>query len=319
MKDPDMISSDAARAAWLYYIEELTQSQVAEKLGVSRSTVIRLLHKARESGLITISLGVSQETFELERDLEKRFGLKRVRIVPEVEDGDTQRRWLGQVAAVTLTEMAQKNTIMALSWGRTLRSMADSLYGQVSIPGMKAVALIGGLHNAARGTNPFEVAEIVGQHFGAPARALYAPVYVRNAETAAGLISDTGLNEALDMARRAALVVFSVGSLSERATMLQLGYINSTEKDFLEKKGAVGDIACRWIDEKGNPVELPPTIHPIGIDLNELRRIPDRLLVVGGMSKKQAILASLRGGYATHLIIDEAVATALLAETIQDT
>jgi len=319
MKDPDMISSDAARAAWLYYIEELTQSQVAEKLGVSRSTVIRLLHKARESGLITISLGVSQETFELERDLEKRFGLKRVRIVPEVEDGDTQRRWLGQVAAVTLTEMAQKNTIMALSWGRTLRSMADSLYGQVSIPGMKAVALIGGLHNAARGTNPFEVAEIVGQHFSAPARALYAPVYVRNAETAAGLISDTGLNEALDMARRAALVVFSVGSLSERATMLQLGYINSTEKDFLEKKGAVGDIACRWIDEKGNPVELPPTIHPIGIDLNELRRIPDRLLVVGGMSKKQAILASLRGGYATHLIIDEAVATALLAETIQDT
>ena len=156
---------------------------------------------------------------------------------------------------------------------------------------------------------------IVGKFFDAPARALYAPVYVRNAETAAGLVSDTGLNEALDMARRAALVVFSVGSLSERATMLQLGYINSTEKEFLESKGAVGDIACRWIDANGDPVELPPTIHPIGISLSELRQIPDRLLVAGGMSKTKAILASLRGGYATHLITDEAVATALLAES----
>lgn len=318
MENLDKVTSDTARAAWLYFIEEFTQSQVAEKLGVSRSTVIRLLHKARESGLVTISLGVSKETFELERDLEKRFGLKTVRIVPEAEDGDTQRRWLGQVAAATLTELAQKNTIMAISWGRTLRSMADSLYGEVLVPGMKAVGLIGGLHNAECGTNPFEVAKIVGQYFGAPAHALYAPVYVRDAETAAGLISDTGVNVALNMARRAGLVVFSVGSLSERATMLQLGYINSTEKNFLEKKGAVGDIACRWIDAKGDPVELPPTIHPIGIALNELQQIPNRLLVAGGMSKTQAILASLRGGYATHLITDEAVATALLAETVQD-
>jgi deoxyribonucleoside regulator len=209
--------------------------------------------------------------------------------------------------------MARKNSIMALSWGRTLRAMADSLHGDVSVPGMKAVALIGGLHNADRGTNPYEVAKIVGRHFDAPARALYAPVYVRNAETAAGLASDTGLNEALDMARRASLVVFSVGSLSERATMLQLGYINPTEKDFLKSKGAVGDIACRWIDASGKPVELPPTIHPIGISLSELRHIPDRLLVAGGTSKTQAILASLHGGYATHLITDEAVATALLA------
>ena len=318
MKDLDKISADTARAAWLYFIEEFTQSQVAEKLGVSRSTVIRLLQKARESGLVSISLGVPQETFELERDIEARYGLKTVRIVPEAEDSDSQRRWLGQVAAETLKEMARKNSIMAISWGRTLRAMADSLHGEVSVPGMKTVALIGGLHNADRGTNPYEVAEIVGQFFDAPARALYAPVYVRNAETAAGLVSDTGLNEALDMARRAALVVFSVGSLSERATMLRLGYINSTEKDFLEAKGAVGDIACRWIDANGEPVELPPTIHPIGISLNELRQIPDRLLVAGGASKADAILASLRGGYATHLITDEAVARHLLAAATQD-
>ncbi len=313
MKELEKKATDTARVAWLYYIEEFTQSQIAEKLGVSRSTVIRLLQRAKESGLISISLGVSPDIFELERNLEKLYGLKTVRIVPEAEDTDTQRRWLGQIAAGTLQEMARPNSIMAVSWGRTLRAMADSLHGEVAVSGMRTVALIGGLHNADRGTNPYEVAEIVGNFFNAPARALYAPVYVRNAETAAGLISDPGLNEALDMARRAALVVFSVGSLSEKATMLQLGYVNSTEKDYLVRKGAVGDIACRWIDANGKPVELPSTIHPIGITLNDLRNIPERLLVAGGVSKKDVILAALRGGYATHLITDEAVAVALLA------
>jgi DNA-binding transcriptional regulator LsrR (DeoR family) len=313
MKDLGKNSSDAARAAWLYFIEEMTQSEIADKLGVSRSTVIRLLQRARQSGLVTISLSVSMETFELERDLERVFGLKKARIVPEADDDDTQRRWLGQIAAEALQEMARKNSTLAISWGRTLRAMADSLTGEVSVPGMRTVALLGGLHNADRGTNPFEVAELVGTFFDAPARALYAPVYVRNAATASGLTADPGLAEALDMARRASLVVFSVGTLSDDATMLKLGYINPTEKALLESKGAVADIACRWIDREGKPVELPPTIHPIGITLTDLRNIPERLLVAGGANKAEAIHASLRGGYATHFITDEAVAKALLA------
>lgn len=314
MKDLDRKATDLARAAWLYYVEEMTQSQIADKLGVSRSTVIRLLQRARQSGLVTISLGVASDMFEAERDLERFYGLKKVRIVPVADDSVMQRRWLGQVAAETLQEMARNDSIIAVSWGSTLRAMADSLGGDVSATGMKIVALIGGLHNADHGTNPYEVAELVGQFFGAPARALYAPVYVRNAETAAGLMSDPGLSEAVDMARRASLVVFSVGSLCEEATMLKLGYVNATEKEFLERQGAVADIACRWTDAHGKPVQLPATINPIGLSLADLRNIPERLLVAGGMSKQQAILASLRGGYVTHLITDEEVAAALLEQ-----
>lgn len=314
MKDLDRKATDLARAAWLYYVEEFTQSQVADKLGVSRSTVIRLLQRARKSGLVTISLGVSSETFEMERDLETVFGLKKVRIVPAADTIEMQRRWIGQVAAEALQEMARKDTIIAVSWGSTLQAMADALQGEYSLPGMKIVALIGGLHNADRGTNPYEVAEQVGHFFDAPARALYAPVYVRNAETAAGLISDPGLAEALDLARRASLVVFGVGALDDDATMLKLGYVNATEKEFLSRKGAVADIACRWIDGDGAPVDLPTTIHPIGITLGDLRNIPDRLLVAGTPQKQEAILASLRGGYASHLITDEGVAQYLLAQ-----
>ncbi len=313
MRDPDKTTSEAARAAWLYYSEEMTQSQVADRLGVSRSTVIRLLRRAKENGLVKISLGVSSEIFEAERDLKARFGLASVRIVPTALDKAMQRRWIGQVAAEALNALVAPDSVVAVSWGTTLQAMADSLYGEAPVTGLQVVALIGGLHNASRGTNPYEVAEQLGQYYNAPAHALYAPVYVLNEATAEGLRADPGLREALDLARGADLVVFSMGALHDDATMLKLGYIDVEEKAFLEARGAVGDIACRWIDAEGRAVELPPSIHPIGISLDALGRIPRRLAVASGEVKRDVVRAGLLGGYVTHLVVDEETATALLA------
>lgn len=312
MKELDKRSSEPARAAWLYYTEDLTQSQVADKLGVSRSTVIRLLRRAKDSGLVQISLGVSSETFDMERDLEAKFGLRKARLVPVAETEDMQRRWLGQVAGEALIEMVRTGSTIAVSWGRTLQAMADSLTGEMNVRDLSIVALIGGLHNASRGTNPYEVAEQLGKFFKAPARALYAPVYVKNAATAEGLMSDDGLREALELARRSDLVVFSVGALSDESTMVRLGYVRRHERDFLAERGAVGDIACRWLDRDGKEVEMPDSIHPIGITLDDLRAIPDRLAVSGGTDKVEILRATLVGGYATHLVTDERSAKSLL-------
>ena len=162
--------------------------------------------------------------------------------------------------------------------------------------------------------NPYEVAEQLGQYFDASATALYAPIYVRDPATAEGLCSDPGLQEALDLARNASLAVFSLGALDDTATMLRLGYVNAEEERFLRDQGAIGEIAGRWIDRDGKAVDLPPSMNPVGISLEDIRKIPDRLLVAGGESKRNVIRATLRGGFATHLVTDERTATALLAE-----
>ena len=312
MNDFEKKSSEMARAAWLYYAEELTQSQIADKLNVSRSTVIRMIQRARELGLVKITIGVPSDTFELERDLENQFGLRKVRLVPEAVNDQMQRRWLGQAAAEMLIELARDNTTIALSWGSTMQAMADSLQGNVVHQGMMTVALNGGLHNACRGTNPHEVAEQVGQFFGATSHSLYAPVYVRNEATAAGLYRDPGVQEALNLARNAALVVFSFGGIQESATMLKLGYVTPEEREFLLRNGAVGEIAGRWIDRDGQTVRTPVSIHPIGITVEELKRIPDRMAVAGGEEKVNAIRAGLKGGLVTHFVTDEKTAANLL-------
>lgn len=313
----DKRGSETARAAWLYYVEELTQGEVAWELGVSRSTVVRLLRRAKESGLVRITLDVPRDVFEMEREVERLYGLERVRLVPETGDEEKLKRWLGHAASELLLEKVKPGNTVAVGWGTTLRAMTGSLAGTQATKGIKIVPLAGGLHRASSGTNSYWVAEQLGRYFHAPVRALYAPLFVEDHSTAEALIRDPDIGNTLDLARQASLAVFSVGTLHDEATMVQLGYLSPDEHAFLREREAAGDIVCRWIDVRGDPLELPPTINPVGVTLEELKEIPQRLMIAGGVHKREALLGTLRGGHATTLVTDDSTAAYLL-ERVMD-
>ena len=308
----DRRGSEIARSAWLYYLEGLTQGEIARRMGVSRSTVVRLLQRAKESGMVRVTLNVPHDVFEIERELERLYGLRQVRIVPEAADESEQKRWLGHVAADLLSEMVKPGTVAAVSWGTTLRALAGALVGEQAVEGVEIVPLVGGFHRASSGTNAHWVVEQLGRYFRAHTRALYAPVYVEDSSMAGALMREAGIRETLDLVRRASVVVYSVGSLEPEATLVRLGYLSPDEEAFLRERGAVGDITCRWIDIEGNPVVLPSTINPIGVALEDLRKIPERLTISGGKRKWEALLGTLRGGYTTSLVTDEGTASYLL-------
>ena len=77
------------RAAWMYFIEEMTQNEIANQLGVGRVTVVRLLSDARERNEVKFSIqGGLEDCVELARALERRFGLDEAIVVP-VSSPDT--------------------------------------------------------------------------------------------------------------------------------------------------------------------------------------------------------------------------------------
>lgn len=312
MIEIDKKDSEAARAAWLYYHEEFTQGEIAQELSVSRSTVTRLLQRAKDDGLVHISLNVTAGVFKAERDLERAYGLERVRIVPAPKDQVMQRRWLGHVAAELLVPMITDRSVVAVGWGTTLLAMTAALVGHTPVAGVQVASFVGGLHNASVGSDTNEIAKNLAQHFNATVRPLLAPIYVQDEATVLGLANDPGIRDALDLARKASIAVFSFGAMHGMSTMFQLGHINPEQKKFLQVHGAVGDIACRWIDRDGRSVELPPSINPIGIALSDLKQIPRRLAVAGGDLKRDVVLAGLRGGFVTALVTDEHTADYLL-------
>src|SRR5688572_26837061 len=75
------------KAAWLYYVEGLTQEQIARHLNISRLKVLRMLAACNEEGIVRISIeGETSSQVKLERNLEARYGLEEAVVVPSPTD-----------------------------------------------------------------------------------------------------------------------------------------------------------------------------------------------------------------------------------------
>ena len=62
--------NQAYEAAQLYYVQDMTMDGIANRLGVSRATVSRLLKSARETGMVQIRL---DDSFRVRSELERRI------------------------------------------------------------------------------------------------------------------------------------------------------------------------------------------------------------------------------------------------------
>ena len=69
--DYDLDDDVRTRAAWLYFMEGMTQDAVAQSLGITRARVLRMLQAAREDGTVQIRVTTQlREYVELERKLD---------------------------------------------------------------------------------------------------------------------------------------------------------------------------------------------------------------------------------------------------------
>jgi len=86
------------RVCDLYYNQGISQQQIAKDLNLSRPTVSRVLALAREQGIVKISISNvdAVEHWELERKLEKEYGLQEVIIVGENSSEDKMKEALGE-------------------------------------------------------------------------------------------------------------------------------------------------------------------------------------------------------------------------------
>jgi DNA-binding transcriptional regulator LsrR (DeoR family) len=94
--------------------------------------------------------------------------------------------------------------------------------------------------------------------------------------------------------------------------LLEQGEITSVELNRVIEHGAVGDLAGRFFDRDGQPVDDEWNQRVVGLTLEQISRIPTRVVAAGGQEKVEAILAAIRGRLVSVLITDEHVASALL-------
>jgi len=201
-------SSLRLRAAWLYYNQGLTQKDVAEQLGISRTTVIRLLDEAmrRAEVQIWITEGID-DCVELAIKLERTYGLDEAIVVPEPAGGDVnaQAKSVGLALGQFLTEAIPDNYTIGVGWGRTMTASLAS-FRPPRRDNCKVVSLLGGIV-AVHQTNPIDYTWRLASQLGAECYMFLAPLLVDSIETKRNLIEKCGLEAIYRLAENLDLAI----------------------------------------------------------------------------------------------------------------
>jgi len=298
--------------ARLYYEHNFSQQQIANKLGISRPGISRLLQKARETGIVKIEIiDPGDKGTALEAKLKEKYNLKDVIIVPnENEDNITIKQRLGKSAITYLDHLIKDNMILGVSWGTTMLQVAQHVQARPTL-GVTIVQLNGGVTRAEYDTHASEVAQKMGEKYRAVPFLLPLPAIVDNINVKNAILSDKNIAHTLNLGKQAEVIVFTIGKFDYDSVLVKANYFEQKEVDDLIKNGAVADVCSRIIDNKGNICSDDLNNRTIGIELNEIKEKPFSIAVAGGKDKVNAIKAALKGKLFNVLITDELVASQL--------
>lgn len=307
-----------ADVAQQYYQEDLTQEQIARRLGVSRSNVSRLLKEARERGLVEIRIHHPLRTVpELQEALAAAIGVGACLTLAAPEPGPAGTpapdlpRQLGALAARFLQQRIPDGGIVGVGWGSTVYHVVTSGYLRRT-PGTSVVQLMGSVGGATPDIDGAQVAGRLGRALGARVYYLHAPMVVTDAAVRAGLLRDQHIRKTLEMARRADLLLVSVGAVTQASGIYRAGYLNDADLEYIQGQGAVGDICGAYFRRDGSPCSLELEERTIAATAETMRGVPLRVGVGWGEAKALPSLGAVRAGLINALITDDDCARAIL-------
>lgn len=313
MSTPEPKSELIAKAAWLYYVGNYTQQQIAEELEVSRPTVNRLVALASETGLVQVRINHPiRECMEAAAALRKRFDLGLCEVCPadsHSADGTAARIAMTGAAVIERYLSRSDMTVLALGAGKTLTAVVEQI-SPTPLPNLKILSLAGCV--AIDGSfNRFDVGlrmadKTGGKHFLQP-----MPLAARSVEEKE-IWKGTGLNEIANQLHAKATTAFiGVGEMQAKCPLVDYGFMTPEEASELAGQGAVAEILGWPIDRNGKLVKSGWTDRVTSIELERLASRP-MIAIAGGPGKQNGVLAALKGRWIAGLVTDLNTAHELL-------
>lgn len=303
-------------AASLYYLQDHTMEAIGARLGVSRSTVSRLLREARDTGLVRITLAPSgRVASRLAEQLQQAFAVT-AHVVPIRESAPPAAHLdaVARQAAALLNAYMSDDTTLGVAWGTTVSAVAGHLTPQAT-NGSAIVQLNGAASTSSSGlVYAGEILARFGAAFDTEVHYFPVPAFFDYVETKAALWRERAVRRVLDLQEHLDLAVFGVGSFSgpQLSHVYAGGYLSADELAELLRLGAVGDICTVALRADGSYADIPLNARATGPTPAVLSRVGRRVCVVAGRHRAAATLGALRSGAVTDLVIDEATARAVL-------
>ncbi|HTH60201.1 MAG TPA: sugar-binding transcriptional regulator [Paraburkholderia sp.] len=304
----------ATRAAWLYYVAGNTQNEIAEKLQVSRPVAQRLVAFAVEKNLIRVRVDHQlADCLALADQLTKRYGLAMCEVVPvdddSVEEIDRKLAVAGaQVMERYLTE--ERPMVIAVSSGRTLKAAVDQI-AQLERPQHRLVSMVGAIAQDGS-SNRYDVALHISEKTGGKHFLLPAPLIADNEAERAQWCNHRLYRIVESLSGEADVAFVGIGNMGLNCPLHEDGFLTSDEVRELMQLGAIGEMLGLPIDANGQRIDSPTGRRVTSIWLDSPPKRPT-IGFAGGARKRDAVIATLRGGWLSGLVTDEACARAALA------
>ena len=305
-----------AEIAEMYFLEGKNQNEIARKVGMTRSNVSRLLKEARQLGIVKIQIEYPlQENHALAQELVERFHLKQAKVIQVSQENQLVSK-LGNAAARVLKDSLKPGVILGTAWGTGISATVDHLDLTEPIPNIKVVQLLGALGSRIQGYDAHGIVRRLEEKLGAEGIYMNAPFFVDDANTAELLLETSSIKDNLKLAKQAEIALLGVGSLDlSQCSYYRAGYVAKNEILQIQKTGAIGDVCGRFFDIDGQVTANAFQNQLIGININDLKRIPVRIGVAGGAEKIDPIIGALRGKFVNILITDSTSAQEVLKRT----
>ena len=218
----------ATKAAWYYYMEDNTQAQIAEVMGISRAKVIRLLEEARAQGIVQFSFRKNDsQRVSAEQLLIDRFGLKDAFVVPTPLDSSTINQSIAQSAAHYVSDHLREDGYLNIGYGDTVSRMLGFL-AKNREESLNVVSLTGGVsyYLPTVGTTAYSM-----RLFLTP-----SPLVVSSRQVRDALLDEKSLQDVSTMTEYADMSVVGIGAAVEGATVLRNGILNEASLLYLRCK-----------------------------------------------------------------------------------
>jgi DNA-binding transcriptional regulator LsrR (DeoR family) len=303
-----------AKLAWLYYVDGLNQPEIARRLNIAQARVSRLLKQAEEVGVVRTVVSMPGGVhIDIERKLEAKYGLLEAVVAQGTTDADIYRV-LGATAATYLdATLVSDERVGISSWSASLLAAVEAMSPKSKPAASKLVQLLGGVGAPQAQVLATQMASRFASVLGAELVLFQAPGVVASKESRKVLLADPSLAASAAHWDNLTTAVVGIGSTEPSSLLVTSGNsLASSGLEDLKSHGAVGDVCLHYFDDAGSLVPKSNGEVVLGISPEQLRRIPRRIAIAGGVQKVAAIRGAIAGGWINVLVTDDQTAYSLL-------
>lgn len=302
-----------AEIAGDYYERGLSQNEIAERLCLSRTRVSRLLKEASEKGVVTVTINYYHERhYELERRIKDRYPINNVIVLNNRNrDLEYRQRDVSSLAAQYINESIKKDTVVGTSWGTTLAETVKFL--KPSGTGVDVVQLMGSVPCRTPNCTPQSIVTGAADALKGHADFLNMPLYIEDDFVRKAICADNNNAVILNKGMFSDMILTSVSDVGQiKDKEFWLGYMTPEMHQEVIDRGAVGAMFARFFDKDGNEVDCQWNKKIVTISFDNIKNVPDVVVIAASPSKTDAIMAAVKGRLVNTLVIDGRTASTIL-------